>query len=166
MDTITFRHRNFAIWRHDDKSEWITICKTGRAMPDSRASGLTRDEREHARNGDLVVIHGCPPYRDGTTIRQVVYRRGRYRTRKPCAEVVSEVTKALRPSPDLDLTWMPDWREKWDTETCVQKVIEYLPDLKSSGALGLVDETWEKAGVGDGEPTDGERPLSVGAVGS
>jgi hypothetical protein len=72
----------------------ITISHTGRIMPYRRASGLSWAERSRVRNGEIVVIGGCPQS-GGTTWRQVVYRRGRYRTHVPSPAVAGAVDSAV-----------------------------------------------------------------------
>src|SRR5208283_4899021 len=83
------------IWHNaPDFFEDITISYAGRMMPWRRASGLSAADQAKARNGEIVVIGGCPAS-SGTTWRQVVYRGGRYRSRIPSATVVEAVDRSV-----------------------------------------------------------------------
>jgi hypothetical protein len=64
------------------------ISETGKAHgfgsdPWKWVSGLSDAEREHVKNGTaIVLVDGAPGYA-GTTIRRVLYSRGRYIHRMP-----------------------------------------------------------------------------------
>jgi len=117
----------------------ITISYTGRFMPWRRASGLSSDEQAKARKGERVVIGGCPRC-SGTTWREVVYHRGRYRTRIPSTGVVHAVECSVN-------SWRENvegWRQveegvkTWDEITRIRKLMEYGPWLLKE--LGLPTE--------------------------
>lgn len=88
----------------------VSISYAGRMMPYRRVSGLNTVEQTKVRNGELVVIGGCPPF-GGTTWRQVVYRCGRYRTRMPSEALVGAVEGAVG-------EW--EWAKLMETETSFQ----------------------------------------------
>ncbi len=55
-------------------------------------SGLTREEREAVKSGEIVLITGCRRSGGGngtgTTVRQVIYEGGRYLPRVPDADTL------------------------------------------------------------------------------
>jgi hypothetical protein len=117
----------------------ITISYTGRMMPWRRASGLSSDEQAKARKGERVVIGGCP-CSWGTTWRQVVYHRGRYRTRIPSPAVVKAVEVSV-----YDWHMNEECRRRveegvktWDEFTRIKKLMQYGPQLLAE--LGLPTE--------------------------
>ena len=105
------------MWTEDPRDSGITISYTGRFMPWRRASGLSSDEQEKARKGNRVLIGGCPRC-SGTTWREVVYHRGRYRTRIPSAEVLYWVEIAVY-----------DWREMKERDRKVEEGMKTLDEI-------------------------------------
>ena len=129
-----------SLWDRDRRvCEDVTISYTGRGMPWRRASGLTSDEQEKVRKGEIVVIGGCPPSR-GTTWRQVIYRGGRYRTRVPSEVVAGRVEAQVY---DWRMN-VEGWRrvregvKTWDEFTRIKKLMQYGPQLLAE--LGLPTE--------------------------
>lgn len=77
----------------------IIISNTGEGRGWGKAiwkwvSGLSKDEQEAVQEGKVVLITGCPKSGGGngtgTTLRQVIYRGGRYLHRVPPKEVLAE----------------------------------------------------------------------------
>src|SRR5208283_5506076 len=115
----------FACIRHNGDPllfEYITISYTGRMMPWRRASGLSSDEQAKARKGEIVVIGGCP-CSWGTTWREVVFHRGRYRTRIPSPAVVKAVESQVNDWHRNREAWRRVYEgvKEWDETTRIKK---------------------------------------------
>jgi len=74
----------------------IIISTTGYSngwgsAPYKTVHGLTPEERQHAREGGIVLITDCPMAggNHGTTIRQVKFHGGRYYHRVPSEQTLS-----------------------------------------------------------------------------
>ncbi len=119
------------LWHKDtDCLERIAISYTGRFMPWRRASRLSPDERARVRRGEHVVIGGGPPSH-GTTWREVVYHRGRYRTRIPSTAVVDAVECQVESWHYITEGWRRarEGVKEWDEITRMRKLIQYGPRL-------------------------------------
>jgi hypothetical protein len=125
----------FAYIKHKDLIyEDITISYTGRWMPWRRASGLTRNERAKVRRGKRVFINGCPASH-GITWREVVYRKGRYRTRILPRTVANEVDAFVRQWRETVEGWrrVEEGVKEWDELTRIRKLMQYGPYLLQHG---------------------------------